>query len=140
MVFSFLCTLIAVSPIWAQDKPVPVSLIELLANPKPFDGKVVTAKGFLRIGHEPKHGFATILYLHEEDANNLLDNGLWVIPSKQMIADQEKIDAMYVMLTGVVKGTPTMGNSYTWEITNVQNCVVWSNPKRPGAYGINKAE
>src|SRR5271163_1203735 len=84
-----------------QDHPTSVSLIELIASPERFDSKLVTVQGFLRIGHEQKHAAQAILYLHEEDAKNMLgSNSILVLPSEQMLQDKEKIDREYVMLTG----------------------------------------
>ena len=59
---------------FAQDRSTPVSLIELIAHVEKFDNQLVTVQGFLRITHERKHGVRANLYLHEEDAKNLLNN------------------------------------------------------------------
>ncbi len=65
--------------------------------------------GFLSIERHPKHAASAILYLHEEDANNLLPNGIVVVPSEQMTREREKIDKMYVILTGTVRVVPAEG-------------------------------
>lgn len=59
---ALLCSLFAGAGL-AQDRPVPLglSLIQLMANPEKFDGKLVTVQGFLRIGQEPKHGIEAVL-------------------------------------------------------------------------------
>jgi len=130
--FVFGCLLVISKFGPAQQQGVPTSLIQLIANPERFDGKLVVVHGFLRIGHEKHHGTETVLYLHQEDATHLLgSNAVWVIASEQMIRDHEKIDGMYVMLTGVVRAVSGAGGSSGMVIKDVQSCRAWSDPRRP---------
>jgi len=67
-------SLLASSTGTSQNKPndVLVSLIELISNPEKFDGKVVTVQGFLALDRRRHDLLAHYLYLHREDADNLL--------------------------------------------------------------------
>ena len=132
MILIVLCSIATFPLALAQDFVAPVSLIELLARPDKFDGKLVRVQGFLRIGHEPRHGVEVILYLHEEDARNLLgSNAILVIPSKEMLTDEEKIDRMYVMLTGSFHAVHANKELHAGVIKEIRSCMVWSNPTRP---------
>jgi hypothetical protein len=128
----FACVLIACPFGLGQDQASPASVIELIANPEKFEGKLVSVQGFLRIGHEKHHGFEATLYLHQEDARNLLgSNMVLVIPSEQMLRDQEKIDRIYVVLTGVLRFVPSANGSHSAVIRDVRSCSAWSDPQRP---------
>jgi len=118
---------------FAQDRSTPVSLIELIAHVEKFDNQLVTVQGFLRITHERKHGVRANLYLHEEDAKNLLNNDVLVMASQEMLRDEEKIDRKYMILTGSFRAVHGAGNvSYEGGlIKNVRSCTPWSDPNRP---------
>jgi hypothetical protein len=58
----------------ASDRPVAVSLVQLIATPEAFDGRLVRVQGFVRIEHE-----GTAVYLHRDDCEHMLTkNGLWL--------------------------------------------------------------
>jgi 3-mercaptopyruvate sulfurtransferase SseA len=103
----------------------PSGLIALLANPEKFDGKQITVFGYLVIDRQKKHIPEAFLFLHEEDANNLLPNSVQVLPSEQMLRDAEKINGMYVMMTGVAHYKTVI------VIKDVRSCKVISDPRRP---------
>lgn len=103
----------------------PSGLIALLANPEKFDGKQITVFGYLVIDRQKKHAPEAFLFLHEEDANNLLPNSVQVLPSEQMLRDAEKINRMYVMMTGVAHYKTVI------VISDVRTCKVISDPRRP---------
>jgi hypothetical protein len=118
-----------------QVRPKPASLIQLIANPERFDGKVVKVSGFLLLSEHPEFfGQQPALYLHQEDAKNLLlPNSVWVVPSEQMRPDREKINLMYVTLTGLFRAAHS-GEKDPYEggtITEVQICDRWSDPDHP---------
>jgi|GEM_PF-6633330 len=109
-----------------------ISLIQLIANPEKFAGKSVTVEGYLRMEHQPQHAPLAILYLHEEDANNLLGwNAVQVQPSEGMQREEEKLDRMYVELTGSVHVVQAQGGATQPTIADVQRCVPLSDPSRP---------
>jgi hypothetical protein len=115
----------------AQERPTPVSFVELIANVDKFDNRLVTVQGFLRITHENKHGVRANLYLHREDANNFLNNDVLVIASEQMLKDEERINRKYVMLTGLFRVVKNPGGSGGGVIKDVRTCIPWSDPDRP---------
>jgi hypothetical protein len=118
----------------AGENPAPVSLIQLIANPRRFDGKVVTTWGFLSTGPSIDAGttIPSWLYLHEEDAKNLLtSNAVPVSPSRQMIKNQKELDRTYVELTGRVSLSPPGADFPAAVIKHVDNCTVWSDPRHP---------
>jgi hypothetical protein len=124
----------APGPDRSQPKPVSVSLIQLIATPERFDGRVVTVQGFLTLGAHPEFfGQEPVLYVNEEDADNLLAlNSVWLVPSDQMRRDREKINHMYVRLTGLFRAAPLPGRGNEGgTITQIQACAPWSDPKRP---------
>ena len=58
----------------SPQRPLSVSLLQLIATPDAFDGKYVQVFGFVRIEHE-----GTSIYLHREDwEHSLYKNGLWL--------------------------------------------------------------
>jgi hypothetical protein len=107
-----------------------VSLIELIVNPEKFNGKIITVRGFLQIQHEQREITFATLYLHEEDEKHLLDNGVLVKTTEQMIQNKEKLDLHYVVLTGKVRITPTDYGGHIVSITDIQSCIPWTNPGR----------
>jgi hypothetical protein len=132
--FSFVltCSLLACSIGLSQDRPIAVSLIQLIVNPEKFDGKVVAVKGFLRIDHEdPNHHGTVLLYLNQEEARNLLDSSILVVPNDQMSRDEEKIDRKYVWLVASFHAVRAANGAYTSVIKEVQSCTPWSDPQRP---------
>jgi hypothetical protein len=116
-----------------QDRPRPISLIQLIANPKKFDGKLVMVRGFLRLYQEKKHGVHAVLYVSQEDAKQLLPNSILVLPSDQMVREKEGIDRKYVILTGLFRVVRAAGEDLQTGgvIKEVQSCAVWSSPNRP---------
>lgn len=114
-----------------QERSAAVSIVELLANQDRFDGKLVTLVGFLTIDTQKKHAAMAFLHLHEEDAKHLLPNGLEVVPSQQMLRDQEKINGMYVVITGLLHIVPNENGSHGIVMKDVRSCKLWSDPRRP---------
>lgn len=115
----------------AQDRPVAVPLVQLIATPEKLDRKIVAVRGYLlAVGG---HGdiLAHYLYLSREDAENMLGNAVVVVPSSQILRDEEKLDRMYVTLIGTFHAIPSANGSYVSTITDVVRCTVWSDPKRP---------
>jgi hypothetical protein len=113
-----------------KDAPLSVSLIQLIANPEKFDRKSVIVKGYLVITHGESAFQNAFLYFHEEDAENLLGNGLLVTLPDRMLRDQERIDRMYVILTGTILVTRDQNGVTSFGI-DVQRCDPWSDPKHP---------
>ena len=118
-------------PVGSQ--PTVVSLIQLIATPERFDGKMVSVVGFLGVDPEEAR-----LYVNEEDYKQYIPgNGVWVDENKQMQTDIELIDLHYVTLVGVFKqkGLPThmaVGAADSG-ITDIRQCLPWLTPaeRRP---------
>ncbi|HEV3219969.1 MAG TPA: hypothetical protein VGZ48_09370 [Candidatus Acidoferrales bacterium] len=119
----------------AQERAQVVNIFQLLVMPEKYADKLVTVRGFLEIDIQPQHFGRAFLYVHQEDARNLLGNDIHVIPSEQMIKEEEKINRMYVLLTGVFKvrsvANAQVPETYIFVLEDVRNCTVWSNPDRP---------
>jgi len=75
---------------------IRVSMVQLLATPERFEGKLVSVEGFLVLDFED-----TTLYLHKEDQqNNLVQNAIWVDESPDMFAHRSELNHHYVELAG----------------------------------------
>ena len=74
-----------------------VSIIQLVANPRTYDGKVVRLIGYLHLEFE-----GDVLYLDRESFHySISRNGIWLNVPKNMTAAQEKIvNDHYVICTG----------------------------------------
>jgi hypothetical protein len=126
----FAMNIVAVKTFSDQNQsPARVGMIELLANRDRFDGKLVTLIGFLTIDTQKKHAATAFLVLHEEDAKNLLPNGVEVIANEQMLRNHEKLNGMYAMISGLVHLVPAEKGSAI-VIKDVRGCKVWSDPRR----------
>jgi len=114
-----------------QDRARVVSLIELVSNPERYDQELVNLQGYLTFSHEKHRVIAAFLYLHKEDAMNLLPNEVTVVPSEQMLRDEEKIDRIYVSIVGVLRSMPGADGSHVLAIKDVRSCRAWSDPHHP---------
>jgi hypothetical protein len=76
-----ICVLLCCSESIAQDRAVPATLIQLIANPDQFDGKLIAVRGYLVMvgGHHDVS--ATFLNVSREDADNMLGNAIAVVAS-----------------------------------------------------------
>src|SRR5580704_3511350 len=87
---------VVLAGLWAVQGHAPhpedVSLVELIADPAKFDGKVVVVHGFLQIDYEHD-----MLFLHREDFDNvLLENAIWVDTTEEMGRNRAKLNSKYV--------------------------------------------
>jgi hypothetical protein len=79
--------------------PIRVSLIQLIATPDKFDGKLVSTSGFLSVDRE-----ATLLYLDQEShAHHLEDNAIWFFLNEDLGKNREKFNQNYVVMVGVFR-------------------------------------
>jgi hypothetical protein len=101
-----------------------VSLIQLIANPQLYDGKIVRIIGFLHLEFE-----GNVIYLHNEDFRyGLTKNGLWIEIPKDMTKEQMKaVNDQYVICTArfVSKMHGHMGLN-SGEVANVTRLEVWA--------------
>ena len=115
----------------AENQSQPVSMIELLATPDHFKGKLVTVIGYLVIRSQGINGDSR-LCLSREDEENVLGNCLAVVPSHDMLRRSKELSGMYVRMTGVIFSQdpgPLPGRLVA--IKDVRNCTVWSDPEHP---------
>jgi hypothetical protein len=133
IVVILVCSFLAGAVGSGQEVPrsMTVSLIEILAAPQKYEGKLVTVRGFLLVlgGHHDIAAYS--LCLNKDDAENELGNSVLVVPNEQMQRDREKFDRMYVSLTGFVNSVRGADGTYSAVIKDVKECRVWSDPSRP---------
>jgi hypothetical protein len=73
-----------------------VSIVQLIATPEKYDGKVVQVMGFLRLEFE-----GNAIYLHEDDYKHAITkNGLMVVSNAEIDAKADKLNLHYVVLEG----------------------------------------
>lgn len=89
-------TVLLLGHINAQE-PTDVTLIQLIANPDKFDGRLIRVIGFLRLEFE-----GNVLYLHREDYENaILGNGIWVDVTPALTKKEAALNMNYVLPEGV---------------------------------------
>jgi hypothetical protein len=95
--FMMVVTTVPSAQLRAQDETIRwISLINLIANPNAYDGKVVGTEGFLCLREEQN-----ILYLHDEDYRHLLlKNGLTLRAEPEQIRAMEDKNYHYVRIVG----------------------------------------
>jgi hypothetical protein len=76
----------------AAEMPEDVSMVQLIAAPEKFDGKVVRVVGFLSLEFE-----GVGLYLHREDFQNETGNSLWIHPPEKT---DPSLSRHYVQVVG----------------------------------------
>ena len=97
-----------VQPLVAAE-PLSVSLIQLIANPKDYDGKVVRVIGFVKLEFE-----GNAIYLHQDDyKHNITKNGLWIDVTDDIRKKQKDYDQKYVLLEGTFNAKET-GHMGLW--------------------------
>jgi hypothetical protein len=109
--------------------PVNVSMIQLIANPEKYDGKMVRVIGFLRLEFE-----GNALYLHKEDyGHSLVGNDIWVNVSPEMMENDQKLNNKYVLLEGIfdAKRHGHMG-MFAGELGNIKRAEPWLAERNSG--------
>ncbi len=104
-------------------QPTGVSIINLIATPERYDGKMISVVGFLSIESEDAR-----LYLGQEDyRRNNMGNGIFIDANKEVTSDIETKDLHYVGLVGVFrqKGLPMHypGGAGDAGITDIRQCL-----------------
>lgn len=105
-----------------------MNVVQLIATPEKFDGKLISVIGFLRLDHE---GY--LLYLGKEDYDNaVLANALWVDATEKMGKNREKLELKYVKIVGTFRAGHEKRNLFSpGGITDIRNCQFWSDPAHP---------
>jgi hypothetical protein len=116
-----------------QEQPLPVSLVQLIANPERYDGKLVNVEGFLPFGGVD----GDEIFLGKADyENGIQANGVWVERTKQMLRDRAKLYSNYVVIEGVFrreKKPPSYLPHLAGRITDIRRCQFVSDPDHPVA-------
>jgi len=114
-------TALLVAPIQAQE-PTNVTLVQLIANPEKFDGKLVRVIGFLRLEFE-----GDVLYLHREDYENaIFGDGIWVDATPAMMKQKATLNMNYVLLEGIFSSSDR-GHMGMWSgaIRQIHRAQLW---------------
>jgi hypothetical protein len=108
------------------EAPEDVSIIQLIATPGRYDGKLVRTIGFLRLEFEGDY-----LYLHQEDFKHaIMSNRVWVdIPEN--FKNRGKLSMNYVIIEGV------FGAKHS-EIGRIRRADIWSNPAKPHSEDVRQ--
>ena len=105
------------------EEPLDVSIVQLIAVPTAFNGKLVRVVGFIHLEFE-----GTELYLHKEDDNHsIYINGVWIdLPREKMNASMS-LNESYVSVTGTFDSTHRGHNGSTsGTITKILNIEGWT--------------
>jgi hypothetical protein len=110
----------------AQDI-TPISLIQLIATPDKFEGRIISVVGFLQMTRE-----ADYLYVSELDYKNVISpNSVLVERSEAMGKDRLKLTLKYVRVVGIVH-IKNIGNKRpNISVERVSTCELWSDPEHP---------
>lgn len=112
----------------SNPRPLVVSMIQLIATPERFDGKLVSVVGFLRLSQE-----ANLLYFDKSSYDNvMLENTLWLDPTEEMERDREHLEMKYVRIEGIFRlGNKMRNNVSAGGITDIKSCEFYSDPAHP---------
>lgn len=105
-----------------EAEPQRVTLVQLIANPEKFDGKLVRVIGFLCLRFE-----GNVLYLHREDYDHaIIGNGIWVNVTPEITKHTEALHMHYVLLEGIFDST-SRGHRLMWSggLTRIQRAEAW---------------
>lgn len=111
----------------AAERPLAVSLVQLIANPEDYDGKFIRVIGFFRMEFE-----GDAIYLHQEDYKHALTcNGLWIDVTDDIRNRQAEFDQKYVLVEGTfnAKGKGHMG-MWSGAIEKISRWYIWSAPRQ----------
>ncbi len=125
IVLACMIATLLVTPIQAQ-QPTDVTLVQLIANPEKFDGKLIRVIGFLRLEFE-----GDVLYLHREDYENaILGNGIWVTVTPAITKQRATLNMNYVLLEGVFSSSER-GHMDMWSgtIKQIRRFELWAAAK-----------
>jgi len=122
-----LLTALLVAPMKAEE-PVNVTLVQLIANPEKFDGKLIRVIGFLRLEFE-----GNVLYLHREDYENaILGDGIWVDVTPETTKQSKTLNMNYVLLEGIFSSNnPGHMGMWSGAIQKIRRAELWSDVKHP---------
>lgn len=104
-----------------------VSMLQLIATPERFDGKLISVIGFLQLGRE-----RDVLYVHEEDATHLiLASGVPLDRTDEVGKGLKSLDEKYVKVLGIFRAGGKHTVPFSGNITRIEKCELWSDPEAP---------
>jgi hypothetical protein len=90
-------------PAVASEQPLDVSLVQLIANPEDYHGKVIRVIGYVRLEFE-----GDAIYLHQDDGMlGIYKNGLWIDVTYDIRKKEEEFDRKYVLVEGTFNSERT---------------------------------
>ena len=108
----------------ANQRSTSVSLVQLISNPEKYNGKPVRLIGFLRLEFE-----GNALYLHREDYEHSLPNGIWIdVPKGLSKNDNQLLNNHYVICEGIFRASEL--EQFQGELTAINRIEVWSFDRR----------
>jgi hypothetical protein len=121
---TLICSAILAGSLQGQDDhhPFPVSLIRLIANPKPFDGRRVRIAGYLD-GNGLDQSFG--IYLTESDGRNFIISNSIDLHADQGMYRQYK--GQYVIFNGTYHAPPhgPLADYFNGYIDQVDGTKAW---------------
>ena len=105
-------------------RPINASLVQLIANPKEFDGKFVRVIGFVSVEFE-----GTAVYLHQDDYKyDITNNGLWL---DMDFEKQKQFNRRYVLIEGTFDAEYHGHRGlFSGTIMDIKRLQVWAEPGR----------
>jgi hypothetical protein len=117
----FLASLFAV-PV-ADQEPIDVSMVQLIANAQKYDGKLIRVIGFLRLEFEGNE-----LYLHHEDYENVIFiNGIWVDVYSETMKQSKDLNMHYVLLEGIFSSNGL--GEFSGKIGKIRRAEIWTHER-----------
>ncbi|WP_202839236.1 hypothetical protein [Luteimonas saliphila] len=104
-----------------------VSLVQLVASPERYEGKMVMVSGFVNLEFEGNG-----IYLHKDDYEHGLNkNGLWLNANECKRDDARKFTNGYALVIGRFT-SQRQGHMGLWsgEIQDVKSCTAWPPSRR----------
>jgi hypothetical protein len=104
------------------NRPIDVSLVQLIANPAAWHDHVVRIIGYLDLEFE-----GTALYLHKDDCTHgVSKNAIWVDFSLAELAQYDALHRRYVIIEGVFDATSYGHMSlFSGTLTKITRCERW---------------
>jgi hypothetical protein len=99
-----------------------VTLVQLIANPDQFNGKLIRVIGFLRLEFE-----GDVLYLHREDYEHaILGDGISVDVTSEITNQKETLNMHYALLEGIFDAK-YRGHMGAWcgTLRNIRRAELW---------------
>jgi hypothetical protein len=107
------------APPVADQEPISVSMVQLIANAQKYDGKLIRVIGFLRLEFEGNE-----LYLHREDfEKDISKNGIWVDVYSETMKRSKNLDMHYVLLEGIFSSNDL--GEFSGSINKISRAEIW---------------